>query len=164
LPQGNSSCRTATTRSLPHELSSSSALDRAGKVHSVTTLLAPFHPPNWPPFSPPSTRVCRDGAGSFSIHVPRTCEIARAATGRPCRLGRTAGRAPTLPQQGESDPEQSVERSQNGSSPLSLEGRELKAKRSILHRHGRMTAEEESRQTKQEQGEGRHGLDSWTIG
>jgi len=39
---------------------------------------------------------------------------------------------------------------------LSLEGRALKAKRSILRRHGRMTAEEESHQTKQEQGEGRH--------
>jgi hypothetical protein len=39
---------------------------------------------------------------------------------------------------------------------LSLEGRELKAKSSILRRHGRMTAEEESRKTKQEQGEGRH--------
>jgi hypothetical protein len=38
---------------------------------------------------------------------------------------------------------------------LSLEGRELKAESSILHRHGRMTAEEESRETKQE--EGRHG-------
>jgi len=65
------------------------------------------------------------------------------------------GRAPTLPQQGESDPEQSVEGSQHGSSPLSLEGRELKAKSSILRRHGRMTAEEKSRKTKQEQGEGR---------
>ena len=39
---------------------------------------------------------------------------------------------------------------------MSLEGRELKAKPSILRRHGRMTAEEESRKTKQEQGEGRH--------
>jgi hypothetical protein len=39
---------------------------------------------------------------------------------------------------------------------LSLEGRELKAKTSILRRHGRMTAEEESRKTKQEQDEGRH--------
>jgi hypothetical protein len=39
---------------------------------------------------------------------------------------------------------------------LSLEGRELKAKSSILRRHGCMTAEEESRKTKQEQGEGRH--------
>jgi hypothetical protein len=38
---------------------------------------------------------------------------------------------------------------------LSLEGRELKAKSSILRRHGRMTAEEKSRKTKQEQGEGR---------
>src|SRR5215469_1230750 len=66
------------------------------------------------------------------------------------------GRAPTLPQQGESDPEQSVEASQNRSSPLSLEGRELKAKSRILRRYGRMTAEEESRKTKQEQGEGRH--------
>src|SRR5215469_11084071 len=66
------------------------------------------------------------------------------------------GRAPTLPQPGESDPEQSVEGSQNGSSPLSLEGRELKAKSGILRRHGRMTAEEESRKPKQEQGEGRH--------
>src|SRR6516165_12707890 len=37
-----------------------------------------------------------------------------------------------------------------------LEGRELKAKSSILRRHGRMTAEEESRKTEQEQGEGRH--------
>src|SRR5215469_11288507 len=66
------------------------------------------------------------------------------------------GRAPTLPQQGESDPEQSIEGSQHGSSPLSLEGRELKAKSRILRRHGRMTAKEESRKTKQEQGEGRH--------
>jgi len=32
----------------------------------------------------------------------------------------------------------------------------LKAKSSILRRHGRMTAEKESRKTKQEQGEGRH--------
>jgi hypothetical protein len=39
---------------------------------------------------------------------------------------------------------------------LSLEGRELKAKSSILRRHGRMTAKEESRKPKQEQGEGRH--------
>jgi hypothetical protein len=39
---------------------------------------------------------------------------------------------------------------------LSLEGRELKAKSSILRRHGRMTAEEESRKPKQQQGEGRH--------
>jgi hypothetical protein len=39
---------------------------------------------------------------------------------------------------------------------LSLEGRELKAERSILHRHGRMTAEEESPKTKQEEEEGRH--------
>jgi hypothetical protein len=39
---------------------------------------------------------------------------------------------------------------------LSLEGRELKGKSSILCRHGRMTAEEESRKTEQEQGEGRH--------
>jgi hypothetical protein len=39
---------------------------------------------------------------------------------------------------------------------LSLEGRELKGKSSILRRHGRMTAEEESRKTKQEQGEGWH--------
>jgi hypothetical protein len=39
---------------------------------------------------------------------------------------------------------------------LSLEGRQLKAKSSILRRHGRMTAEEESRKTKQEKGEGRH--------
>ena len=61
-----------------------------------------------------------------------------------------------LPQPGESDPEQSVEVSQNGSSPLSLEGRELKAKSSILDRHGHMTAEEESRKAKQEQDEGRH--------
>jgi hypothetical protein len=38
---------------------------------------------------------------------------------------------------------------------LSLEGRELKAKSSILRRHGRRTAEEEPRKTKQEQGEGR---------
>src|SRR5215469_506896 len=39
---------------------------------------------------------------------------------------------------------------------LSLEGRELKAESSILRRHGRMTAEEESRKTEQGQGEGRH--------
>ena len=39
---------------------------------------------------------------------------------------------------------------------MSLEGSELKAKSSILHRHGRMTAKEESRKPKQEQGEGRH--------
>jgi hypothetical protein len=39
---------------------------------------------------------------------------------------------------------------------LLLKGRELKAKSSILRRHGGMTAEEESRKTKQEQGEGRH--------
>jgi hypothetical protein len=39
---------------------------------------------------------------------------------------------------------------------LSLEGRELKAKSRILRRHGRMTAEEESRKPKPEQGEGRH--------
>ena len=37
-----------------------------------------------------------------------------------------------------------------------LEGRELEAESSILDRHGRMTAEEESRKTKQEQDEGRH--------
>jgi hypothetical protein len=30
-------------------------------------------------------------AGSLSINVPRTCEIARAAAGGPCRLGRTSG-------------------------------------------------------------------------
>jgi hypothetical protein len=39
---------------------------------------------------------------------------------------------------------------------LSLEGRELKAESSILRRHGRMTAEEESFKTKQEQGEAFH--------
>ena len=39
---------------------------------------------------------------------------------------------------------------------MSLEGRELKAKRSILRRHGCMAAEEESRKPKQEQGESRH--------
>ena len=39
---------------------------------------------------------------------------------------------------------------------MSLEGRELKAKSSILRRHGRVTAEEEPRKTNQEQGEGRH--------
>ena len=50
----------------------------------------------------------------------------------------------------------SVEGSQNGSFPLSLEGCELEAESSILDRHGRMTAEEESRKTKQEQDEGRH--------
>jgi hypothetical protein len=46
---------------------------------------------------------------------------------------------------------------------LSLEGRNLKAERRILHRDGRMTAEEESRETKQEQ-ECRLALslDSWT--
>src|SRR6516225_7955201 len=71
------------------------------------------------------------------------------------------GRAPTLPQQGESDPEQSVKGSQNGPSPLSLEGRELKAKSSILRRHSRMTAEEESRETGT--GRGSAGLDSWTT-
>ena len=32
----------------------------------------------------------------------------------------------------------------------------MKTESSILHRHGRMTAEEESRETKQEQEEGRH--------
>jgi len=41
-----------------------------------------------------------------------------------------------------------------------LEGRELKAKSRILRRHGRMTAEEESRKTKQKQGEGGIGPDS----
>src|SRR5215471_11739847 len=71
------------------------------------------------------------------------------------------GRAPTLPQRGESHPEQLVEGSQNGSSPLSLEGRELKAKSRILHRHGRRTAEQESRKTKPEQGEGRHRPRFW---
>jgi hypothetical protein len=39
---------------------------------------------------------------------------------------------------------------------LSLEGRELKAESNILRRHGRMTAEEEPRKTKQEAEEGRH--------
>ena len=39
---------------------------------------------------------------------------------------------------------------------MSLEGRDLKAQSSILRRHGRMTAEEESRKPKQQQGEGRH--------
>src|SRR5262249_37313257 len=66
------------------------------------------------------------------------------------------GRAPALPQQRESDPEQPVEGSQNGSSPFSLKGRELKAESRVLHRDGRMTAEEESRETKQEQDEGWH--------
>jgi hypothetical protein len=46
-------------------------------------------------------------------------------------------------------------------SPLSLEGRELKAKSRILRRHGRMTAEEESRKTNR--GRVGIGLDSWTI-
>jgi len=54
------------------------------------------------------------------------------------------------------DPEQSVEGSQNGSSPFSLEGCELKAESRILHRDGRMTAEGESRETKQEQDKGWH--------
>jgi hypothetical protein len=49
-----------------------------------------------------------------------------------------------------------VEGSQNGSFPFSLEGRELQAESSVLHRDGRMTAEEESRATKQQQDEGRH--------
>jgi hypothetical protein len=39
---------------------------------------------------------------------------------------------------------------------LSLEGRELKAESRILHRDGRMTAEEESRETKQEHDQGWH--------
>ena len=43
-----------------------------------------------------------------------------------------------------------------GSSPLSLEGRKLQAERRILHRDGRITAEEESRETKQEQNQGWH--------
>jgi hypothetical protein len=51
---------------------------------------------------------------------------------------------------------QSVEGSQNGSSPVSLESRELKAESRILHRDGRMTAEEEPRETKQERNEGWH--------
>ena len=45
---------------------------------------------------------------------------------------------------------------QTESSPFSLEGREWKAESRILHHDGRMTAEEESRETKQEQEEGRH--------
>jgi hypothetical protein len=55
------------------------------------------------------------------------------------------GRAPTLPQPGESGLEQSVEGSPDGSSPLSLEGRELKAKSSILRRHGRIKGTRASR-------------------
>jgi len=50
----------------------------------------------------------------------------------------------------------SVEVSQNGSPPFSLEGRELKAESRFLHRDSRMAAEEESRETKQGQDQGRH--------
>jgi hypothetical protein len=55
LPQGNQSCRRATTRGVQHELLSGSALERAAKVHRVTTPLAPFYPPYWPLFSTPPT-------------------------------------------------------------------------------------------------------------
>jgi hypothetical protein len=64
--------------------------------------------------------------------------------------------APAPPQPGESDPEQSVEGSQNGSLPFSLEGRELQAESRVLHCDGRMTVEEESPETKQEQDQGWH--------
>jgi hypothetical protein len=72
--------------------------------------------------------------------VPRTTKpLALAADDR---VGSYVhqGRAPARPQQGGSEPEQSVEGSQNGSSPFSLEGRELKAESSVL----------------QQQDEGRH--------
>jgi hypothetical protein len=39
---------------------------------------------------------------------------------------------------------------------FSLEGREWRAESRILHRDGRMTAEEESSETKQEQDQGWH--------
>jgi hypothetical protein len=42
-----------------------------------------------------------------------------------------------------------------------LEGGELNAESGVLHRAGRMTAEEESHKTKQEQDEGRH--EAWII-
>jgi hypothetical protein len=92
----------------------------------------------------------------ISTAEPRTCGTVRAASGRPCRLGRKPGSAPASPQQGQPHPEQSVEASQCGSLPFSLEGNELNAESSVLHRDGAMTTEEESQQTKQRQDEGRH--------
>ena len=61
------------------------------------------------------------------------------------------GSAPASPQQGHPHPEQSVEGSQCGSLPFSLEGSELNAESAVLDRDSGMTAEEESHETKQGQ-------------
>jgi hypothetical protein len=105
---------------------------------------------NWP------SRVACDGAGSPSTVEPRTCETVRAASGRPCRLGRKPGERPAGPQQGQPHPEWSAEGSQCGSLPFSLEGNELNGESGVLHRDGDMAAQEESHETKQGQDEDRH--------
>jgi hypothetical protein len=46
-----------------------------------------------------------DGVVSPSTVEPRTCETVRAASGRPCRLGRTPGERASSPQQGQPHPE-----------------------------------------------------------
>jgi hypothetical protein len=48
-------------------------------------------------------------------------------------------------------PKQPVEESQNWSFPPALEGGELKAESGVLYRDSGMPAEEESRETKQQQ-------------
>jgi hypothetical protein len=66
------------------------------------------------------------------------------------------GSAPGSPHDGEPYPKQPVEGSQNWSFPLALEGGELKAESGVLYRDSGMPAEEESRETKQQQDESRH--------
>jgi hypothetical protein len=102
----------------------------------------------------------RRSAATVLVHPRQTCPEPARPLALPAddSVGSDVyqGSAPAIPQQGEPDPEQSVEGSQNGSFPFSLKGGELKAESGVLHRHGRVTAEKKSREAKHEQDEGWH--------
>ena len=93
------------------------------------------------------------------IHPRQTCPEPTKALTLPAddRVGSDAnqGIAQAIPEQGEPDPEEPVEGSQHGSFPFSLGGGELKTESGVFYRDGRMTAEQESRDTKKEEDKGR---------
>ena len=79
----------AGRRSVPRSRCQASSTRREPSVRAIADWPQPSHQSDVESRLP--SRVCRDVAGSFWKDVPRTCEIARAASGRRYRPGRRSG-------------------------------------------------------------------------
>jgi len=113
------------------------------------------------PFYQAANLDCRSGpAPTALVHLGQPCPEPAKPLALPAddrvSLDVDQGTAPAVPEQGEPDPEESVQRGQLGAFAFSPEGGELNAERGVFQGDGSMTAEEEPGETKEEQDEGWH--------